>query len=238
MSTVDRIIADLNYLEAAWPNLVTLKLPGTARAWVERPRPHTITAPVEPDQLGLAGVPRPAPADVDVLDLLWQIATVADDLARTVCEVVDLGPDFLPDAPASVDPRPWLAVVIAWMPQAHRDDDRTAPWVAQQLRTPVAAAARLLGDIRDGQALNAICPWCAGRSTDGTTGCRTLQVHHPSARADDEDPDELIVCFGTNCGPPSSACGQRWHGHPAWPRREWDWLASQLTAPATESRTA
>lgn len=46
-----------------------------------------------------------------------------------------------------------------------------------------------------------------------------------------EEDEPLVVCRGLNCAPPSSACGFRHRGQPAWPIREWDWLSKMLRDP-------
>lgn len=214
---------DLAYLAESWPMLVTLKVPGTARSWVERPRRPGVLTAEDVERMGPQGVPRPAPADVAVLDLLWQIQHAADEIVRLLAEVTGTG--GTPHRPASVDPRPWLVVAGDLLPAAHAVDDRSAPWVSARLRPMVSTTARLLGDVRDGQALDGVCPWCGGLTERGR-GERTMVVRYPDARLGEDEP--LIVCRGLGCEPPSSACGQRHSGHPAWPRREWDWLAQQL----------
>lgn len=255
--TVARTCQDLTYLAEAWPHLVTLRMPGTARSWVETPRRTGTLSERDLERMGKKGIPRPVPVDVSVLDLLARIATVADDLARTVVDVCGLGSDavaelvidwedqravaaarteaaaaFLPPLAAARDPRPWLRVAGTWLAGAHEADASTAPWVADQLRPLITQAAHMLGDVRHGQVMNGICPWCTGRTTAGT-GERTLQIHYPVA--DDDTDEPLIICHGLNCAPPSGECGQTRGGRPAWPRREWDWLATQLRAPREDN---
>lgn len=237
-----RTIRDIDYLGEAWPHLVVLRTPGTARSWVETPRRTGVLTETDLDRMGKKGVPRPTPADVGVLDLLAMVADRADDVARTIIGVCGLGDDpanpdltpddFLPDRSAAADPRPWLRVAAAWLAAAHELDGRTGPWVERQLRPVVTQAARLLGDVRDGQVMNGVCPWCEGRSAGGT-GERTLQIHYPAV--DDENDEPLIICFGVGCMPPSASCGVQWRGHPAWPRREWDWLSTQLRTTVDEA---
>ncbi|MGW0043459.1 hypothetical protein [Rhodococcus sp. NPDC003348] len=226
---LSRIRDDLTYLTEAWPHLIELRIPGPPRPWAETPRRTGVLTEQDLERMGPKGIPRPAPADVSVLDLLASIATSADDMARTVITVVAAPPDqALPPNPASHDPRPWLDLIPGWLRYAHELDDRTVPWITGQLQPLVHRTARLLGDVRDGQALNGICPWCNGFTASGP-GIRTLQIHYPVT--DDEDDEPLIVCLGVDCNPPRSACGMRHDGHPAWARREWDWLATQLRVP-------
>lgn len=220
---------DLEYIASSWPILVTLKIPGTARSWVETPRRSVLSAS-DLERMGKKGVPRQSPADVGVLDLLQMIASTADDLARTITDVAELGPEFLPLDSAAKDPRPWFSVAGTWLLAAHRVDPKTIPWVASALYPLTSQMSRLLGDVRDGQVMNGICPWCHGRNKDSTTGERTMQIHYPDPNVIADEP--LIFCRGWNCAPPSSACGTRWNDCPAWNQREWEWLAAQLRTPS------
>lgn len=226
--TCESVRADIEYLSDAWPYIVTLRIPGTARSWAETPRRGALTES-DLERMGKKGVPRQAPADVGVLDLLQRIATIVDDVAHTVFDVADLGEDFYPIDTVTKDPRPWLSSMKTWLAQAQERDSKTVSWVHQELAPLCTAAAHLLGDIRAGQVMNGICPWCQGRESDGSTGGRTLQIHYPHLEKRGEEP--LIICMGVGCSPPSTACGERWRGHPAWPQREWDWLARQLSSP-------
>lgn len=233
---VERVIRDLDYLVEAWPALVVLKIPGSARSWVETPRRAGVLSEADAERLGKKGVPRPAPADVGVLDLLARIAATADDLARTIVVTAELdnleadppiyAEEFLPTTSVTADPRPWMRTTATWLAEAHDADARTLPWVEGQLAPLIAAAARLLGDVRDGQVMNGICPWCYGATSSGV-GERTMQIHYPVT----EDDEPLVICRGVNCSPPSSACGSRFRGQPAWPIREWDWLSKMLRDP-------
>lgn len=223
--TLATVFADIDYIRESWPLLITLKIPGTARSWVETPRRGVLTES-DLERMGKKGVPRQAPADVSVLSLLQSIVTTVDDVARTVVTVAGLRKtEFLPVYSAAKDPIPWLRTCATWLNAANEDDPKTVPWVASMFTPLASQIAHLLGDVRAGQVMNGICPWCNGRSRDATRGDRTLQIRYPESDVDD---DPMIVCRGVNCSPPSSACGTRWNGYPAWHSREWEWLASQL----------
>lgn len=261
--TVHAVTRDLAYLEEAWPAIVNLKIPGTARSWVETPRRRGVLSEADRERLGKKGVPRQAPVDVGVLDLLALIATRSEEICRCIVDVAGLGQAalsseqaqckpwawldtdaetvaldwhtarFLPAASAAKYPVPWLLVARLWLSAAHEFDDRTVPWVAAQIAGLVGAAARLLGDVRDGQVMNGICPWCEGRTLGAILGGeRTMQIVYPDL--DDETDEPVIVCTGEYCAPPSSACGMRKDGMPAWPRREWDWLSTMLRTPGAQ----
>ncbi|ETT26260.1 hypothetical protein RR21198_3138 [Rhodococcus rhodochrous ATCC 21198] len=236
-ATVATVTRDVEYLEQAWPSLIALKIPGTARSWVENPRRAGTLSPEDQERLGKRGLQTPAPADIQVLDLIYSITTRAAEIAECLIDVV--GPvdgHELPDVAASKDPMRWLATARELVPVAHECDDKTAPWVAYLINPLVRQTARLLGDIRDGQVLNGICPWCSGRLSGDVLGQRTMQIHYPDPDEDDDEP--LIICRGINCSPPRAMCGMRWRGHPAWTRREWDWLAKMLRDPDREIEKA
>ncbi|OZD03869.1 hypothetical protein CH275_15875 [Rhodococcus sp. 06-235-1A] len=252
--TRSSVEADLLYLAEGWPALVRLKIPGSNRSWVEAPRKQVLSES-DLDRMGKKGVPRQAPADVGVLDLTARIATVTHDVALSV---VSLGPgasalhdalergepwawtdvdayrfaaeyfgrQFLTTRSPSADPRPWLMTIRTWLGSANEADPHLVPWVGRRFEPIVEQLSRLLGDVRDGQAMNGVCPWCGGLVAEGVVGEKTMRVLHPDP--DDETAEPLIVCFGLDCAPPDSACGHRWDGKPAWGKREWEWLASQL----------
>ncbi|MFT3661976.1 MAG: hypothetical protein QM809_11400 [Gordonia sp. (in: high G+C Gram-positive bacteria)] len=246
-------LRDLEYLTGAWPFLVTLRERGTRKRWVQsQTRQQSMLITERLEHHGLRGTPRPTPTDVDVLDLLSDIASKATWIVR---EIQAAMPQYRPEIwnpphSAARDPRPWLALAARLLPQAHTataaDDDPIVEWIERILAPALDKTARSLHDVRDGQELDAICPWCLGRIRTATTGRPTLRVHYPS----DQDLDHgrtlddlgrtadqaarrpaaeaLIVCHGLDCTPPSNACGSRWRDKPAWPIREWDWLARQL----------
>lgn len=92
-------------------------------------------------------------------------------------------------------------------------------------------AAAALGLILDGQLLDALCPWCDGRTDRHPVGgARTLRVHvmHDAHRGD----TPVVACEGGHCEPSSADASDdpadRWHGHPTWPQHEWEWLAARI----------
>ncbi|MFT4127353.1 MAG: hypothetical protein QM662_14135 [Gordonia sp. (in: high G+C Gram-positive bacteria)] len=242
------VLADLGYLIEVWPWLIELRVPGSRKRWAQHDhRRAGVLSEAMLDSMGWKGVPRPAAADVSVLDVLARIDHLAAALSR---EVLDVLPQarrdvFQPTHAPSHDPRPWLRLSARLLPQASAatadDDDPVVVWAERRLSTLPTDVARLMGDVRDGQDLAGICPWCHGRTSRGI-GEPTMRIHYPDhARGGGApfDPDAnrddgagaVIVCLGVNCSPPSHSCGQRWHGHPAWNVREWEWLAKQLGTP-------
>ena len=248
-----QIAEDTRYLIDSWRPLVELGVPGTRQRRLMRPRrPSEEMAEqaarehaedtAERRKAGYVPGPRrlPAPAPLHLLDLLARFVSVCADVAETVAQIA--GVERL-DAPVSahVDPRPYLVHARAWLKVAQEADDTTEAWVAEQLHRLADAVAAHLGELADGQVLEALCPWCGGRSEKRPTGGDlTLTVYARGPRAATEPPAEtkpgekakerppMIVCRGTNCAPPDGECGNRIGGLPAWPDREWDWLAARL----------
>lgn len=256
---VRRVLEQIDYLEEAWPQLVTLgigasttrrRLPAGRRrsdAALERVDREARIEAEERSQPGwVPAISHPSvPVDVTMLDLLAMLVSVAEDLAATVTQTA--GVERPSHATSAVeDPRPYLRTARAWLTAAQEADDRTVPWATGELTPVVRAAATALGEIVDGQVLDALCPWCGGRTERHPMGGqRTLVVDAgPTAvttqqPAPEPRPGDVgwprIVCHGLNCTPPASACGAQVHGQPAWPEREWDWLAKQLDPADTPS---
>lgn len=233
-----QISRDVDYLVSSWPGLVTLAVPSTssrrpavgrrdqsedARARREEEAREDRAAARLPGAVPGTG-PVPAPAHVGLLDLLARIVSVAADVAETVTQTAGVE---RPAPPTSswVDPRPYFIAARLWLQAAQLADERTVPWVAQQVGPLVVEVARMLGEVHDGQVLDALCPWCKGRTAQGE-GRRTLVVQLP--RTENPDHGPVIVCRGDGCEPPLDKCGMRVGGRPAWNEREWDWLAKLL----------
>jgi hypothetical protein len=240
----EQIAEDTRYLIDSWRPLVELGVPGTIpRRPMRSHRPsdeQTEQAArehaedtAERRKAGYVPGPRrlPAPAPLDLLDLLARFVSVCADVAETVAQVA--GVERL-EAPVSVhqDPRPYLAHARTWLQVAQDADDSTERWVSDQLHRLADAVAAHLGELADGQVLEALCPWCRGRSEKRPTGgdlTLTVLARGPRPGADAAVVrDPMIVCRGTNCEPPAGECGTRVAGRPAWPDREWDWLAARL----------
>jgi len=244
------VVAEIDYLADAWPALVTLRVPSSGRRRPpgrrdvsEAQRLHAAVLAIQErmeDRQRAVEVnampvpptgPIPAPAVIAVLDLLALFVATAADIAETVARVA--GVDAPPQVESSwTDPRPYLKFARTWLTVADGADDRTMPWVAKTLRSLADRVATQLGEVYDGQLLDALCPWCGGRTERRPTGGeRTLVVYARQSRRDAEGTKHegpVIVCRGVNCTPPESACGTSVGAHPAWPEREWDWLSKQL----------
>lgn len=242
-----QIAEDMDYLDGAWPALVELGVPGTRRRIVWRApsqasrEAEALEASEDLDARREPGWVPPlgrsaAPADVSLLDLLARFVSTASDVSETVTQCVGV---VRPPAPAScwADPRPYLRTARAWLSVADDADGKVGPWVGEQLHGLADQVAARLGEVHDGQVLDAMCPWCRGRTAASPMGGeQTLVVYARQSRSDQaagkpSETDPMIVCRGVNCTPPESAVGH-WLGkeksRPAWPLREWDWLAKQL----------
>lgn len=252
-----QVIEHLDYLEETWPDLVTIGVERGTRRRMPSPRRgrsdeaaqrEAMAEAAERRQPGWVPGPgaRPVPIDVDMLDLIVLVVSTAEDLGTTITQVAGVERPA-PAASSWEDPRPYLRSARAWLTAAHDVDAETVPWAARLLAPVVRRVASAVGEILDGQVLDALCPWCGGRTDrDPNGGARTLVVHvgagaTTGARPETTEPGAtkaegpLIVCHGSECSPPESACGRRWREQPAWPEREWDWLAKQLVTVDTPS---
>lgn len=250
---------DLTYLIEQWPRIVTLRVPGTRKRWVQAEFRSAVTHEVLADKGldGVKGVPRAAAADVNVLTICATYADTARDLFWDVMAIRSLPREvFAPAVAVTADPAAYLEVVHTHLQDTQGVEPTFAQQVNRRLAKLVPEVARMLGDIRDGQTLAGICPWCHGRTPTGLHE-PTIHLHYPPQLGDEEDtpldpnpaaptplpadkkpkPEPLFVCHGLNCAPPPTAYGHTHEGKPAWPIREWDWLAKQLNN-ANTRRTA
>lgn len=242
---------DLTYLIEQWPSIVELGIPGSRKRWVQS---HP-TGAISKGQLedygldGVKGVARPAAADVHVLDLCTDYSDIARDLYWRTITIIGLQHNVFRPNNALAHPDHYFSVVSTFIWGAQFHDDSFGALVGHKIAKLVTEVARLLGDMRDGQVLQGICPWCHGRGADGIEGEATMRLHYPAEldnTAQPFDPDTrkrtadqkepLIVCHGHNCTPPSNAYGQRWRDKPAWCEREWEWLAKQLNNRSSQTR--
>ncbi len=238
---LDRIRAHLDYLEEAWPDVLELRTPSNRLVVVRRRAPdaEARARQVALQELAEARLPgavtppgrRPVPVDVTALDLLSEIASVAE----YSCEVVEQSAGVERTRHVGSvyeDPRGRLLRARSWLSAAAEAAPGAMPEVERRLAGAAARAAWFLGDVLDGQVLDAVCPWCGGRTELAPVGGeRTLRVVAPGARrrAANTEP-ALLVCFGLNCDPGERMCGSRYRGQPAWPEWEWEWLAPLLAS--------
>lgn len=79
--------------------------------------------------------------------------------------------------------------------------------------------AAVTGEIEDGMTLKAPCIACRGLNAAGQMSY-TLRLR--------AKPDPVILCANPACQPTDTVCGTWVRGRPAWPQREWDWLADRI----------
>lgn len=106
------------------------------------------------------------------------------------------------------------------------------PDAVQALAAWEGRALSALGLMADGQLLDALCPWCGGRTERAPLGGeRTLRVRLIVDRKARESKLAAIVCEGLNCDPSSSDASEdeRWRGRPTWLQGDWEWLAARIT---------
>jgi len=188
--------------------------------------------------------PVPAPANVGLLDLLAAFVDAAFDVAEEVTQCAGVE---RPPHPSScwVDPRPYLAAARTWLSVACDASAGLEVWVGERAHQIADRVSAYLGELHDGQRLLALCPWCGGRTEQHPMGGELTLVVYAKLSRDEQtarpadakrpkvgdrvrDERPLIVCRGSNCTPPESAVGVYVGAAPAWPMREWDWLAKQL----------
>lgn len=93
-------------------------------------------------------------------------------------------------------------------------------------RAPVAAE---LGEIEDGQTLNAVCPFCLGRaSRHPVGGAKTMRFRLINDRLHDGEMEAVIACESGLCEPFAAECSLRVRSCPAWRFTDWEWLTLRL----------
>ena len=169
----------------------------------------------------------PDPFSFEIVELRDEILTSADHMARDLAEQLAIEP--LPHASWGSDPVTYLAFVMAALPAGYELDHAKVRHgrLAEQL---VVRADILLGHVSDGQSLQALCPFCNGKSEAMPVGGDyTLKIL--IGRCDSPVAGRtLIVCFG-HCEPDGKASGYRFGNHPAWDLQdEGAWFADRIIA--------
>lgn len=100
---------------------------------------------------------------------------------------------------------------------AHDDFAQVLSDAIGRLRRRIAAT---LGEIEDGMTLQAACISCRGIDADTGQAMYTLRLR--------AKPDPVIMCVNPACQPSEQLCGTWIRSRPAWPQREWDWLAGRI----------
>jgi hypothetical protein len=232
--TLTTALDALRVVHDRWPDLENARIKGTRRPRLSMRRTMTSQARAEMD--ARARVERveaddyapgfsPAPLHVDVLDVMAGILMAADVLHGQVAQ--ELGHDRLDAAPSAyADARPYLAYVIELLPHcgpALREEAIT------KAETMQASLLLTLGEVFDGQELDAVCPFCMGRTFERLAGEITMRIRIVESRTDPDAWEFLVVCENpTTCQPFSNEV-DLWHeGKPAWRMQRWAWLAERL----------
>lgn len=109
---------------------------------------------------------------------------------------------------------------------AHEDFAQTLTDAIGTIRRRIAAT---VGEIEDGMTLKAPCISCRGIDEDTGQLMYTLRLR--------AKPDPVIMCVNPACQPSEAMCGTWIRSRPAWPQREWDWLADRIREREAETPT-
>ena len=207
-----------------WPDLNESRIKGTRRPLTGM----TLGKPVREDD-GMRGIGEtPAPVHLDVLDTMRVILGISYLLHEHVSETLALDPLPEPRDPYG-DPRPFLRDVAQWLPRACEIDPEMAGAAHEKATHMRVLMLGKLGELVDGQTLDAVCPFCNGSTGPGHRDVRTLRVRVARATGGRGGPEPLIVCENVaGCTVLAGEAGVWVRGNPAWPVAEWDWLAKRL----------
>lgn len=235
--TVQQALASLLAVRDRWPDLEQARLRGTARPWrqtemtaqakAQRDRQARIEK-VEAEKWGRAPGYSAAPLHVDVLDTMAAILIDADLLHEAIAQTVG-HPRLEHPATAYADPRPYLEYALELLTEAVETNPKMGERAEQYATAMETALLIALGELRDGQILNAICPFCVGKTFEKPAGERTLRLRLVPDHRDQTKTEAVIVCENpSGCRPFAAECGIWVKGRPAWPWSDWDWLAKRL----------
>lgn len=222
-----------------WPDLVESRLKGT-------PRPKTPGAILSDsgrermnqqrrEDVAYADDRAPgasvAPLHIDVLDLMATILMQADLLHEHVAQTVG-HPRLAHPSSAYADARPYLRYIRELLPEACETDEEMLEAATEKIELIHDEVLMALGEIRDGQRLNAVCPFCVGRTSKRLAGELTMRVRirdistaeHPGLA------EFLVVCENPDgmCQPFAREVDTWVGSNPAWRYPRWAWLAKQL----------
>lgn len=257
MTDISATLETLTWVRDRWPDLLKARLRGTPRPWhqtdetppevaAERDRTARLER-IEAD--GRMPGYSLAPLHVDVLDTMAQVLMTADLLHEDIAQTVGYpklayptarrGPGPYLDLDDNISPVPYLDYVVHLLDQAVDTDLKIAEHAARKAETMQTLIRTVLGEIVDGQLLDAICPFCLG-----------VTPHHPAGGAKTmhfrllpipDQPatqghvavtglvDPVIRCENpVDCKPFAVECGLWVKGQPAWRWPEWEWLAKRL----------
>lgn len=236
--TIAAAIDDLTWAADRWDDLVEYRLKGTPRPWRE---PDELTPERRAERDALARLERaeterwgrapgfsPAPLHVSTLDVMVDVLAEADTLAQTVAQY--LGVERLPPAVSTLDdPTPYLLFAAEHAQAAAEDHEDLFDLLAEKAAIMRSAVAHELGEVQDGQTLNAVCPFCLGRTTRHPVGgARTMRFRLVDDRLHEGEQEAVIVCESGDCRPFAAECSLWIRTNPAWRFPDWEWLAQRL----------
>lgn len=231
-------IADLDWTADRWDDLVEYRLKGTPRPWRQpgemdpmRKRIADALARIEQAEVerwGRAPGFSPAPLHVSTLDVMVDVLAEADALHETLAQY--LGHDRLEPATSALDdPTRFLRYAAARVADAAGESDELFDLVAEKAATMRSAIAHELGEVEDGQTLEAVCPFCIGvTSRHPAGGAKTLRFRMVPDTLRAGEKEAVIVCESGLCEPFEVECSLRVKGKPAWRFPDWEWLAERL----------
>ena len=222
----ENVLAVLREVIDRWPDLVEARIKGTARPWRQPANPDEGDGerePVEGEGFGCI----PAPLHLDILDAMASIVCWSDMLHEHIAQTVG-HPRLEPAMSALADPRPFLRYVEALLPEAVDDDPDMLEAVAERVSLIRSVMLGKLGEVFDGQTLDAFCPFCIGQ-TIAKRHLRTLRVRLVDSRIHPGQTEFVVVCENPDgCRPFAAECDMWVKGRPAWPWSQWEWLAQRL----------
>lgn len=165
------------------------------------------------------------------IDLLTRSHILHESIAQTVGH-----PRLDPPASTFDSPSPFLAYCLELLSEATLTTSEALGWCrwVDPMRLQVAV---LLGEVVEGQVLDAMCPFCLGFGPSSPAGgAKTLVFRRvprmaglrPVTTGEDDGTEIVIMCESGTCSPFASECSGYSHGRPYWPWPEWEWLAARL----------
>jgi len=237
--SLEHTLATLQKIIDRWPDLITSRIKGTPRPTI--PGTHLGDRGRERmnqqrrDDIANADDRAPgksiAPLHIDILDLMTKLLTDAHTLANHVMQTTGQQP-LPPPISTAMSPRPYLKRIIEFLPQACADDEDMLEAITEKADLIHDEILMALGEVFDGQRLNAVCPFCMGQTSKRLAGELTMRVRirdigtneHPNLA------EFLVVCENPDgmCQPFAREV-DTWVGtNPAWRYPRWPWLAKQL----------
>ena len=227
MRDLDAVQAVIVELIERWPDLHASRIKGSRRPMTARVLGVRAEDEGDDGMRGIGGTP--APIHLDVLHTQQRILGDAYTLHEHVAVTLALDP-LPPSADPYGDPRPYLDDTRKWLPRACEIDPDMLHAAREKTHHMRSLMLGKLGEIFDGQTLDAVCPFCNGTTGPGRRDDRTLRVRVATPQGGrHRGPEPLIVCENPQgCTVLEGEVGMWVRGNPAWPVAEWDWLAKRL----------